>query len=134
MARKKESEQLTPLELDIMKVLWEQGGAGANVQTVVDHLKSSRDLAYTTVQTMLNVLLKKQKVDRILKERAYVYIPKVSRDSAVSSAIGDLVDRLFGGSAENLVMNLVESRRIDPSKLDEIRKLIELAEVEDGKH
>jgi BlaI family transcriptional regulator, penicillinase repressor len=132
MARKKQAEQLTPLELDIMKVLWEQDGAGGTVQTVVDKLKPSRELAYTTVQTMLNVLLRKGKVERLQNERAYVYKPVVSRANALQNALGDLVDRLFGGSAESLVMNLVETRRLTPEKLDEIRRLIERPEVDDG--
>jgi len=134
MARKKQPAQLTPLELEIMKVLWDLGGVGATVQEVVEKLKPSRPLAYTTVQTMLNVLDRKEKVSRILRDRAYVYKAVVSRDHAATSAISDLVDRLFGGSAESLVMKLVETRRLQPEKLEEIRKLIDQAEAEDGKH
>src|SRR5207249_5200083 len=74
MARRK-SERLTPLELEIMHVLWDT--APANVQTVQQHLK--RELAYTTVQTMLNILHRKGKVKRTLKDRAYFYKPAVSR-------------------------------------------------------
>ncbi len=66
MARIKQSEQLTTLELEIMQVLWETGAA--NVQTVQQHLE--RELAYTTVQTMLNVLLRKGKVKRKLSDKA----------------------------------------------------------------
>ena len=74
MVRQK-SENLTPLELEIMNVLWETGAA--NVQTVQRQL--DRDLAYTTVQTMLNILHRKGKVKRSLKDRAYFYRPAVSR-------------------------------------------------------
>ncbi len=66
---RKQSDQLTPLELEIMQVLWETGAA--NVQTVQQQL--ARELAYTTVQTMLNVLHRKGKVTRKLKEKAYFY-------------------------------------------------------------
>ena len=66
MPRRK-SEQMTPLELEIMQVLWETGPA--TVQTVQKQLK--RELAYTTVQTMLTVLHRKQKVKRSLKDKAY---------------------------------------------------------------
>ena len=69
LPRQKTREQaLTPLELEIMNVLWETGPA--NVQTVQARMKG-RDLAYTTVQTMLNVLHRKGKVKRQLKDRAY---------------------------------------------------------------
>jgi predicted transcriptional regulator len=95
------SEHLTPLELEIMKVLWESGPA--SVQTVQQRLEGSR--AYTTVQTMLNVLHRKGKVTRVLDEKAYVYRPAVSRSQAIGNALGDLVDRMFGGSAESLVMS-----------------------------
>lgn len=121
------SEQLTPLELEIMNVLWETGPA--NVQTVQQRLQ--RELAYTTVQTMLNVLHRKGKAKRTLKDKAYFYRPAVSRSQVMGSAVGDLIDRLFGGSAESLVMNLVETRKLTPEKLSRLQQLIE-KESRDG--
>src|SRR5215475_3574843 len=112
MPPKKKSEQLTPLETEIMNVLWEI--SPATVQTVQQRLP--RELAYTTVQTMLNVLVRKKKVRRTLKDRAYYYRPVVSREKVAGHAITDLIDRLFGGSAESLVMSLVESRHITSEK------------------
>src|ERR687888_2716223 len=103
---KRKSEHLTPLELEIMHVLWETGPA--NVQTVQQHLE--RDLAYTTVQTMLNILHRKGKVKRTLRDRAYFYKPAVSRRQVISQHVGDIVERLFGGSAESLVMSLIETK------------------------
>jgi len=120
MARPK-SEQLTPLELEIMHVLWD--AAPANVQTVQQQLK--RELAYTTVQTMLNILQRKGKVKRTLKDRAYFYKPVVSRSQVVGQHMSDIVERLFGGSAENLVMSLVETKHLTPAKLARLRKLLD---------
>ena len=129
MARQK-SEQLTPLELEIMNVLWETGAA--NVQTVQQGLK--RELAYTTVQTMLNILHRKRKVKRTLKDRAYFYKTTISRKQIVSQTIDDLVDRLFGGSAESLVMSLVETKHLDAEKLARLNRLLEESgEGVDGK-
>ena len=119
MARRK-TEHLTPLELEIMHVLWATGPA--NVQSVQQHLE--RQLAYTTVQTMLNILHKKGKVKRVLKDRAYEYAPVVSRSYVTRQHITDLVDRLFGGSAESLVMSLVETKHLTPKKLARLQKLI----------
>ncbi|HUQ33117.1 MAG TPA: BlaI/MecI/CopY family transcriptional regulator [Pyrinomonadaceae bacterium] len=127
MPRKK-TQHLTPLELEIMKILWETGPA--NVQTVQQRLE--RDLAYTTVQTMLNVLHRKGKAKRTLKEKAYFYRPAVSRSQVIGHAVGDLIDRMFGGSAESLVMSLVEMRHLTPEKLTRLKKLIE-EESSDGK-
>jgi predicted transcriptional regulator len=123
MARRK-SEHLTPLELEIMHVLWETGPA--NVQTVQQNLK--RELAYTTVQTMLNILHRKGKVKRTLKDRAYFYKPSVSREKVISKQIADVVDRLFGGSAESLVMSLLETKHLTPEKLARLQKLVEVQE------
>ena len=120
MARTK-TEQLTPLELEIMNVLWESGSA--NVQTVQQQLQ--RELAYTTVQTMLNILHKKGQARRTLIERAYFYEPAVSRKQVVSKHITDVVDRLFGGSAESLVMSLLETKHLTPAKLARLQQLVE---------
>ncbi len=118
---RKTSEHLTPLELEIMHVLWESGPA--NVQMVQQQLK--RDLAYTTVQTMLNILHRKGKVKRNLRDRAYFYKPAISRSKIASQTVSDLVERLFGGSAENLVMSLLETKHLTPQKLARLNKLLE---------
>ena len=125
MARRK-SEHLTPLELEIMHVLWETGPA--NVQSVQQHLE--RELAYTTVQTMLNILQRKGKVRRTLKDRAYFYKPAVSRSQVVSQHMSDIVERLFGGSAESLVMSLVETKHLTRKTLERLHKLLDEAEGE----
>jgi BlaI family penicillinase repressor len=119
--RKNSDNALTPLELEIMNVLWETGPA--NVQTVQARIQG-RELAYTTVQTMLNVLHRKGKVQRRLKDRAYLYRPVLSRQNAVTQAVGDMLDRFFGGSADSLVLNLVETRHLTPEKLEQIQKLL----------
>jgi len=125
MARSK-NEGLTPLELEIMSVLWESGAA--NVQKVQQGLK--RELAYTTVQTMLNILHRKGKVKRELKDRAYYYKPTVSRSKFVRQAVDDVIDRLFGGSAESLVMSLLEAKRLTPEKLARLNNLLEESQEE----
>ena len=125
MTRRK-TERLTPLELEIMQVLWEAGEA--NVQMAQQRIE--RELAYTTVQTMLNILHRKGKVKRELKDRAYFYKPAVSRRQVVSSAVNELVESLFGGSVESLVMSLVETRRLTPEKITRLNSL--LKESEEG--
>jgi BlaI family penicillinase repressor len=128
LPRRKHSEPpLTPLELEIMNVLWETGPA--NVQTVQSHILG-RELAYTTVQTMLNVLHRKGRVKRQLKERAYIYRPTLSRQKAVTQAVGEMLDRFFGGSADSLVLNLMETRQLTPEKLARIQELLERSKEE----
>ncbi len=120
--RGKSGAALTPLELEIMNVLWEAGSG--NVQAVQEKLPG-RELAYTTVQTMLNVLHRKGKVKRKLQDRAYVYTPVLTRQNAVTQALSDMVDRFFGGSADSLVLSLVEAKHLTPEKLAKIQKALE---------
>jgi predicted transcriptional regulator len=126
MEPKHVTRPLTPLELEIMKVLWDAGPA--TVQSVQDKLPGEPKLAYTTVQTMLNVLHRKNKVKRTLKGRAFEYAPLVTREMAVRTTLRDVITRFFGGSAESLVMSLVASRDLNPAKLAKLRRLVEKAE------
>lgn len=116
MPESAKSQTLTPLELEIMQVLWEQGAC--TVSEVQPRLKG--DLAYTTVQTMLTVLLKKEKVTREAEGRAFRYRAAVSRDRATGGALKDLVKRMFGGSPEALLMALVDTRQISAEELTRI--------------
>jgi predicted transcriptional regulator len=119
---------LTPLELQIMQVLWEAGPS-----TVADvQAKLGSDLAYTTVQTMLNVLLRKKKVSRSPLGRAFAYQPAISREGATQTAIDDLVSRLFGGSGEALLMALIDTRRITPEQIARASKLVNPEDEEEA--
>ena len=120
MPRQK-SDQMTPLELEIMQVLWEKGPL--NVQTVQKELK--RELAYTTVQTMLTVLYRKNRVKRTLKDKAYIYRASVSRSKFTGLAVRDFIDRLFGGSAEDLVVNLLQEKHLTSEKLKTLHEFLD---------
>jgi predicted transcriptional regulator len=120
--RKKGSNSLTPLELQIMQVLWSDGQS--NVLQVQKSLAPNNDLAYNTVQTMLNILHRKARVQRTLKGRAYFYRPIASREKFLRQAVLEFVERLFGGSSEELVMSLIKSRQLDPERIVDLgRKL-----------
>lgn len=128
--RKKESDSLTPLELQMMQVLWREGPS--DVQSVQRHLPAGMDLAYTTVQTMLNVLQRKGKVKRKLKGRAYEYYPVLTKEKAAGQAVRDVVDRLFGGSSEDLVMRLIKDRKVDAARIVELSREIETLKKRGG--
>jgi BlaI family penicillinase repressor len=117
-------QTLTPLELEIMQVLWLSGPC--TVAEVQPKLKA--ELAYTTVQTMLNVLLRKNKVKRVQEGRAYRYRAAVCRERATGSALSDMVKRMFGGSSEALLMAMVDTRQITAEELTRIAQ--RLAAVE----
>ena len=118
---KRETDTLTKLELQIMQVIWKLGAS--NVNTVQAGLE--QQLAYTTVQTMLNILHRKGKLKRRLKGRAYEYSATVTEANASGHAVRDLVDRMFGGSSEELVMSLIKTRQIDAKKIVELTQRLE---------
>jgi len=117
----REKDTLTKLELQIMQVIWRQGASNAGaVQAGLE-----QQLAYTTVQTMLNILEKKGKLKRKLRGRAFEYSARVTEARATGHAVRDLVDRMFGGSSEELVMSLIKSRQIDAKKIAELSRRLE---------
>jgi len=123
--KKPEKAGLTKLELKIMQVVWKCGSS--TVSTV--QAKLEPPLAYTTVQTMMNILERKGKLKRELQGRAYVYAARVTEAKALGQGLCDLIDRMFGGSSEELVMNLLKNGQIDTKKL---AKLTEQFNAEAG--
>ncbi len=112
---------LTKLELQIMQVIWRDGGGSvSDVQQALE-----QRLAYTTVQTMLNILCRKGKLKRKLNGRAYEYTATVTEAKALGHAVRDLVDRMFGGSSEELMMSLIKTRQIDPRRIAELTRRFE---------
>lgn len=124
-----DKEGLTKLELQIMQVIWRRGAS--NVGDVQDGLE--QQLAYTTVQTMLNILHRKGKLKRKLRGRAYEYSATVTEAKALNHALRDIIDRMFGGSSEELVMNLIKSKQLDPKKIAELTRKLEVEEESGGK-
>jgi predicted transcriptional regulator len=128
--RRKGTSSPTPLEIQIMQVLWRDGPS--SVQHVQENLPAGSNLAYNTVQTMLNVLHRKNRARRTLKGRAYVYRAAVTKDTALGQAVRELVERMFGGSSEELVMSLIKSRQVDPERIAALgRKLVKRKESGD---
>ncbi len=107
---------LTKLELRIMQVIWRRGRC--TVSEVQGEMEPP--LAYTTVQTMLNILERKGKLKRELEGRAYIYSAAITEAKALGQGVRDLIDRMFGGSSEELVMSLLRNGEIDARKLAEL--------------
>lgn len=113
-----QADGLTKLELKIMQVIWRRG------DSTVGEVQGELDppLAYTTVQTMLNILARKGKLSRALEGRAYVYSAKVTQERALGQVVRDVVERMFGGSSEELVMSLLKTRQIDAESLEKLTR------------
>jgi len=125
---KREQKPLTKLELKIMQAVWRLGPG--TVSQVQEELQE--ELAYTTVQTMLNILEKKGHLRRKLRGRSYEYSAVVTEAKASRHAVRDLVDRMFGGSTEQLVMSLVKTRQLDPARLAELSAQLAKEEEEES--
>jgi BlaI family transcriptional regulator, penicillinase repressor len=117
--------QLTRQELRIMNVVWAK--AGATGREVKDALSVEKPIAYTTVVTLMNILVGKGHLEREAAGRQYRYRPKVSQKKALSALVRDFVDRVFAGSPQSLMAHLVEEERLSP---DEIRQLLESGSAE----
>jgi BlaI family penicillinase repressor len=126
-SRKQIDGTLTRLELEIMHVLWDCGPS--TIREVQAKLGSER--AYTTVQTILAILLRKGKVKRTDEGRRHRYSPLVSRERAVRTAVHDLVTRLFSGSAEALLMAMVDTRQISADEIAHAAETLKKMQRED---
>ena len=122
----KPAKVLTPLERRIMLVLWEDGAG--NVQKVLQGLKGEPQLAYTTIQTTLNVLHRKGRVKRKLVGRAFEYSATVSQEAADSHAIRDVLHKVFLGSVDDLLLSLVRSKHLNAQKLAALQARLETTE------
>jgi predicted transcriptional regulator len=110
----------TDRELDIMSVLWEKGSG-----TVAEVREEITDpLAYTTVLTMLRILEEKGYVTHVEEGRAHRYSPAVERQVAGRSALRRMVDKMFAGSPELLLTQLVSDRRLKPEEIRRLQRLL----------
>lgn len=106
-----------------MKVVWDR--QRVTVRDVYEALLERRQVAYTTVMTMMNILDQKGFLKRTAGEdRAFVYEPARSRQSVMREMVNEFVDRVFGGSANPLMVHLVEDEHVTKKDLDELRKLV----------
>jgi BlaI family transcriptional regulator, penicillinase repressor len=122
--RANEPPILTRAESEIMAVLWRSGGA--TVHDVVEALE--RDVAYTSVLTVLRILEKKGYVQHEPHPdggRAHVYKPLVQAVAARRHHVRDLIDRLFGGQSDELVVGLLEEEKWSKPDLERLRELID---------
>lgn len=111
----------TDRELDVMAVLWERGPS--TVAEVREQLKDP--LAYTTVLTVLRTLEAKGYVNHQEEGKAHRFSPLVARERAGKTALGQVLDKIFGGSRELLLANLVKERGVDAAELRRLRRVLD---------
>jgi BlaI family penicillinase repressor len=112
----------TELELEILKILWRDGPC--SVRQVRDALVDFRELAYTSVMTIMTIMTRKGYLKRSRKGKSYRYTPLATEEETARGIVGDLVDRVFDGSAAAAVIQLLDTTDIDEVELAELRELI----------
>ena len=114
----------TDAELAILRVLWQRGPG--NVREVLDGVNAARPepLAYTTVLRFLQIMTGKGLVSREDRDRTHIYAPAVPAERTKKQMVRDLVDRAFGGSVHELVVQALGARKVSAAELREIRKLL----------
>jgi BlaI family transcriptional regulator, penicillinase repressor len=119
----------TPGELEILRVLWDRGPS--TVREVQDALGAERGAGYTTVLKLLQIMAEKDLVRRDESARAHVYAARLPETQTQRQLVRDLVDRAFGGSAAQLVVQALSGRRASAEEIERIRRLLD--EIEGGK-
>src|SRR5262245_23751369 len=122
MATSKAGRLLTPQELEIMKIVWES--PTVTVRDVYDVLRERRDVAYTTVMTLMQILEKKGHLRKSKGGKQHVYRAVRPRRQTVSAMLGDFVDRVFNGSAKPLLVHLVQDGKVSKADIEELRELL----------
>lgn len=122
MARPR-AKELTERELEIMQVFWRHGELTA--ATVRDHLaKRGRDLAYTTVATLVRILMEKGFLKPTNDQRPFVYRSLRSFDEVSGSLLSDLLERVFGGSRRQLLIRLMEEEPLTAKEQEVLESII----------
>jgi BlaI family penicillinase repressor len=114
---------LTPQELAIMKVVWRL--ETATVRDVYDTLRKRREIAYTTVTTMMKILEEKGYLKKSRSERAYEYRPAQPRTQVLAGMVRDFVDRVFDGATAPLLLHLAKDARLSKEERQLIKRLAE---------
>src|SRR5216684_1062195 len=104
------SSTLTEQELEIMKIVWAR--EQATVRDVYEDLLKRRKIAYTTVMTMMKILEQKKYLKKSQEDRAYLYRPARPRQQVIGGMVREFLNRVFNGSAEPLLMHLVEDEKL----------------------
>ena len=105
-----------------MKVVWRRGSA--TVRNVYEELRQSRQIAYTTVMTMMNILEAKGYLKKEKQDRAYSYRPARRERAVIGAMVREFVRRVFDGAAEPLLLHLVKDARLGPKEREQLLRMI----------
>ena len=122
------SQRPTESELEILRVLWERGPS--TVRDVHSVLSKKRGVGYTTVLKLMQIMFEKRLVARNESQRAHIYSARVKEDVTKRRILRDLVDGVFGGATEQLVLQALNARRVTPEEIESIRRMLDDYEMD----
>lgn len=124
MTKKKAIERiLTEVELELMQIIWEKGTV--TIRDVVDALPKERDLAYTSVATIVKILEKKKFLESKRRDLAHVYLPLVSKAEYESTTLRHIAKNVFQDDPTSMVMKLLNETSLSNEDLKAIKKIVE---------
>ena len=127
MGRQK-NRRPTERELGILRVLWERGPS--TVREVNAVMNEDRATAYTTTLKFMQIMAEKGLVVRDESDRTHVYSAAVTQEQTQKELVGDLLDKVFGGSAEKLVMRALSAKQVSARQMAKIKKILDEVEGE----
>jgi len=116
----------TQTELEILRVLWQRGPS--SVREVHQIMLETRGAGYTTVLKLMQIMARKGLVVRDERERTHVYRAALAQEQTQRQLLTDLLDRAFDGSASQLILQALASKRTSPDEMEEIRKILDQAQ------
>ena len=116
------SRHPTELELEILKVLWREGPLSG--RGIRDALAEIRDLAYTSVMTIMRIMTEKKYAQREKVGGHFIYHACVTEKKVTQRMLGDIVDRVFDGSAAAVMLNLLQTADLDEQELKQLREIV----------
>ena len=116
----------TEAELEILSIIWQR--EAATVKEVHEIIGETRPTAYTTILKLMQIMTEKGPVERDERAKAHVYRAKIEREATERRFAEDLLKRVFGGSASQLVMRVLETKPASDEELNEIRQMLDEAE------
>jgi predicted transcriptional regulator len=120
--QKPQERMLTDVELELMNILWRLGEG--SVAAVIEALPKERELAYTSVSTILRILEQKNVLSARKEGRGHTYVPRLKKSEYESKAIKHVVDKVFDGTPVALVKQLLDTGGLNHEELDELKKLL----------
>ena len=122
------NKQPTSSELEILNVIWEK--ESATVREVFETISATKPLTYTTILKLMQIMTEKGLVERDVEGKAHLYRATIAQTETQKGLVNELLEKVFRGSAMQLVQHILDNKKTSPEEMKEIRKMINKVEKE----